>query len=97
MAKKQCTGCGDRREALAGYEAAIAFAERTTRRLWAAVIILVALLVAVNAAWLIFESQNGDEDTQSAVHFFENSATNKNNTISPAVPDAGGGAKRKKI
>jgi hypothetical protein len=56
MAKKQCTGCGERNEA-AGYEIAIAFAERTTKRLWVVIIILIGLLLATNAGWLWYESQ----------------------------------------
>ena len=56
MAKKQCTGCGERNEA-AGYEIALAFAERTTKRLWVVIIILIGLLLATNAGWLLYESQ----------------------------------------
>lgn len=56
MAKKQCTGCGERNEA-AGYEIAIAFAERTTKRLWVVIIILIGMLLATNAGWLWYESQ----------------------------------------
>lgn len=38
-----------------------ALAERTIKRLWIALILLIVLLVATNAAWLVYESQFTDE------------------------------------
>jgi len=34
-----------------------AFAERTVKRLWVIIILLIVLLVATNAGWLYYESQ----------------------------------------
>ena len=39
------------------HESAQARMERTARRLWVTVLILIALLVGTNAAWLWYESQ----------------------------------------
>lgn len=38
-----------------------AMAERTIKRLWTALILLIVLLVGTNAAWLWYESQFVDE------------------------------------
>lgn len=55
MAEKKCTCCsvGD----ASAYETALAFAERTTVRLWIVVLVLVFLLVATNIGWFIYENQ----------------------------------------
>lgn len=42
-----------------------AFAERTIKRLWIAVILLIVLLVGSNIAWLIYEAQFTDEVTET--------------------------------
>jgi len=39
------------------HEAALARMERTIKRLWILLIILVSFLVLTNAAWIIYESQ----------------------------------------
>lgn len=39
------------------YEAAMAMAERTIKRLWITVIVLIVLLVGSNCAWLWWNSQ----------------------------------------
>lgn len=44
-------------EEISAYETAMAFAERTTVRLWVIVIILAVLLVGTNIGWFIYESQ----------------------------------------
>lgn len=45
------------------HEGIMARAERTTKRLWILVILLVVLLVGSNIAWLIYESQFEDQTT----------------------------------
>ena len=39
------------------HEAELARAERSFKRLWAAIILLIVLLVGTNAGWIWFESQ----------------------------------------
>ena len=39
------------------FEAALAMAERTIKRLWITTILLIVLLVGSNAAWIWYESQ----------------------------------------
>lgn len=39
------------------YEAALARFERTIKRLWITIIILILLLASTNAAWIYYESQ----------------------------------------
>ena len=55
MAEKHCNGC--MQEELGAYEVALAFAERTTVRLWIVIIALIVLLVGTNIGWLVYESQ----------------------------------------
>ena len=57
MSKKRCTGCGDAMYEKAGYEAALALAERTTKRLWVVILVLIGLLIASNIGWVLYESQ----------------------------------------
>lgn len=40
-----------------GIDIVAAFAERTVKRLWITIILLVVLLVGSNAAWIYYESQ----------------------------------------
>lgn len=42
-----------------------AMAERTIKRLWIIIIILVALLAGTNAAWIWYEAQFTDEITET--------------------------------
>lgn len=42
------------------HEGEMARAERTNRRLWALVVLLIVLLVGTNAGWFIYESQFQD-------------------------------------
>ena len=42
------------------HEASMARSERTVKRLWATIILLILLLVGSNAAWLYYESQFED-------------------------------------
>ena len=39
------------------HESAMARTERAAKRLWAAIILLIVLLVGTNCAWIYFESQ----------------------------------------
>ena len=39
------------------YESAMAWAERSAKRMWVVIILLIVLLVGSNAAWLWYESQ----------------------------------------
>ena len=39
------------------YESTVSMMERTVRRLWVLVILLIVLLVGTNCAWLYYESQ----------------------------------------
>ena len=39
------------------HESALARAERTQKRLWVTVLLLIVLLVGSNAGWLLYESQ----------------------------------------
>ena len=55
MSSKTCDGCHINE--VATYETALAFAERTTVRLWVIIIILAVLLVGTNVGWIIYESQ----------------------------------------
>ena len=43
------------------YEGAMARAERTIKRLWILILVLILCLVGTNAGWIIYESQFTDE------------------------------------
>lgn len=45
-------------------DAVLAFAERTIKRLWIAVILLIVMLVASNALWIWNEAQYVDEQVE---------------------------------
>ena len=55
MSSKTCDGCHINE--VAAYETALAFAERTTVRLWVIIIILAVMLIGTNIGWLVYESQ----------------------------------------
>lgn len=42
------------------YESALARAERSVKRLWAAILVLIVFLVGTNGAWLWYESRFED-------------------------------------
>ena len=44
----------------AAYELAMARAERTAKRLWITIILLIVMLVGTNGAWIWYESQFTD-------------------------------------
>lgn len=59
-----CNTCKDKKAEPVPYiahEAAMARQERTNKRLWIVVIILIAALILTNAAWIYYESQFTDE------------------------------------
>lgn len=59
------------------HESAMARAERTAKRLWITVLILVFLLVGTNCAWLWYESQfESVEYTQEVTQEAENGTNN---------------------
>lgn len=45
------------------HDAYISMAERTIKRQWVTIILLILLLVGSNVAWLHYESQFADEET----------------------------------
>ena len=51
-----CEGCKGNSDRLV-FESAMAMAERTIKRLWVVVILLIVLFVGTNAAWILYESQ----------------------------------------
>ena len=55
MSSKTCDGCHINE--VAAYETAMAFAERTTVRLWIIIIVLAVMLIGTNIGWLVYESQ----------------------------------------
>lgn len=49
---KTCNNCGTTTEKKTGYDLAVAVCERTTKRLWIALILAVVMLFASNGIWL---------------------------------------------
>lgn len=59
-----CNGIGCNNQATKthfGYEAAVALAERTIKRLWIMCILLLAALIISNIAWIKYETSFADE------------------------------------
>lgn len=50
---KTCNNCGTNPEKKTGYDLAVAVCERTTKRLWIALILAIIMIFASNAGWLI--------------------------------------------
>ena len=62
----KCEGCNQENEKLVPFrmvELHSAAQERTIKRLWIIIIILIGLLCATNFAWLVYESQFEDIST----------------------------------
>lgn len=60
MTPKNCSSCPSKQTATAPEyvsDIAFAFAERTSKRLWIVIIILIVALIATNLAWVIHLSQ----------------------------------------
>lgn len=49
---KTCNNCGTTTEKKTGYDLAVAVCERTTKRLWIALILAILMIFASNAVWL---------------------------------------------
>lgn len=63
-----CNSCKEKKKAAEPvpyivHESAMARQERTNKRLWIVVIILIAALILSNAAWVYYESQFADVET----------------------------------
>ena len=61
-----CTNCNRNQADEVPYivhEGTMARMERTVKRLWVTIILLIAMLVATNGAWLYYENQYQDEVT----------------------------------
>lgn len=61
------------------HDAYISMAERTIKRQWVTIILLIVLLVVTNAAWLHYEAQFTDEETTTVTQ--ELSADDGGNAI----------------
>lgn len=55
-----CGGCKEHSENRFTFESAMAIAERTIKRLWVVVILLIVLFVGTNLAWIIYENSFQD-------------------------------------
>lgn len=78
-----CKTCKERRQATEpipyiAHESAMARMERTIKRLWVLLIVVVVLLVASNGAWLWYESQFEEVTTTES---YEANADNGGNAI----------------
>jgi hypothetical protein len=60
-----CKTCKEQRQTIPyiAHEADMARQERTIKRLWIVVLLLIVMLVGTNCAWLYYESQFSDEVT----------------------------------
>lgn len=61
-----CSNCAHNQAEQVPYivhEGTMARMERTVKRLWVTIILLIAMLVATNGAWLYYENQYQDEVT----------------------------------
>lgn len=70
-----CTNCNRNQAEEVPYivhEGTMARMERTVKRLWITIILLIAMLVATNGAWLYFDSQYEDEVTQTVAQEADN-------------------------
>lgn len=65
-----CNTCKERQKQaepipFIAYESGMARMERTNKRLWVVVIILIVALIASNAVWIYYESQFTEEITET--------------------------------
>lgn len=78
---KVCNGCAlseVKTIPYAAHESAMVRAERSAKRLWILIILLVLLLVGTNIAWLVYESQYEVIETTET---YEADATDGGNAI----------------
>lgn len=64
--KMNCATCAKTPDSVPKYyfESAMSSAERTVKRLWITILVLIAVAVGTNVAWIIFESQFEDVYTE---------------------------------
>lgn len=70
-----CNECKTQSVPYIVHEAAMARMERTTKRLWVLLILVVVLLVGTNGAWIWYESQFEDVVVEQEVDTGNGSAT----------------------
>ena len=63
----KCENCGTGSTGQAVYDLLAALAERTIKRLWIIIILLVVLLFGTNAAWIYYESQFSVEESHTEI------------------------------
>lgn len=79
---ENCNGCAEEKKTpetipYIVYESAMARTERTMRKMWAVIILLIVLLVGSNGAWMWYESQFEDVTTTT----YEADSTKGGNAI----------------
>ncbi|MBQ6127079.1 hypothetical protein IJI69_00310 [Candidatus Saccharibacteria bacterium] len=79
MSSKTCDGCHINE--VAAYETAMAFAERTTVRLWVIIIILAVMLIGTNIGWLLYESQFETVSDEYAYEIQQKAVTGSNYSV----------------
>lgn len=62
-----CEKCKNNSSGQAVYDLLSALAERTIKRLWIVILLLVILLFGTNAAWIYYESQFSIEETHTEI------------------------------
>ena len=74
MPVKECNSCNTAVQTIPYivHEQEMARRERTEKRLWLTIILLICLLVGTNAGWIYYESQFTDVITQEVVQEADN-------------------------
>ena len=82
MATKECNSCNTAVQTIPYivHEQEMAHRERTERRLWITIILLIILLVGSNAGWIYYESQFEDVVT-TTTYTYEADASDGGNAI----------------
>lgn len=80
---KYCNGCGAETALIpfAVHENDMARSERSNRRLWIVVLVLIAALIISNLAWIVYESQYQEMEVESYNIEQEASRDGVNNSI----------------
>ena len=80
---QKCTGCGsnEKDKKIIDPNYAMAFAEKTNKRAFIIILVLILLLFATNFAWLMYEMQYEDVVTTTTVQEVEQDADNGTNTF----------------
>ena len=81
MSDNKCQGCSNKQTSvpLAMVELHSAAQERTIKRLWIVIIILIGLLCITNLAWLVYESQF--EEVSTSIEAEQETANGGNNYV----------------